>query len=334
MNLARDSQKPAISGSNLESTASSEDLLKDAWASMGRTETGERVEESGASASGSLTSAANKTSSQSDVDRSMTAEEIARLLSEETGRRSTAETQQRPPQPAPQRQRQPQLRPRRAAPTAPPPTRSAPQPTTVSQPPRVPADQAPARRRRGFGWGIFALFWLVASFVGSFLDNVGGSDTPDISIDIPEVTIDFSDLTSTTLGVVGNGTAVNIRDIEPGTCIDTLPIGDIVSDVATVSCDTPHQYELYANTQLAGDDFPGPEVFDLAFEACSVLFFDYVGEAYATSTWYVDVIAPTEEGWTKVNDRAVNCLIYQWDEDAGEVVYLTGTAEGSGDASS
>ena len=60
---------------------------------------------------------------------------------------------------------------------------------------------------------------------------------------------------------------------------------------------------------------------------------DYVGEDYIDSTFYIDPISPTENGWA-AGDRAVNCLLYSWPEDSEEVEYVTGSAEGSGNAQS
>jgi hypothetical protein len=329
--MARKGEKPDYSTSSLQKPVSSEDLLKEAWESMGRLDTGERTGDSSTSRSAEMTSAANLSSTASSEQRA-SAEEIARLLAKETDRRAA----ERRPQPAPpqrrptaeprQRRTQPLQAPERQAP--------APQPVpTQQQPPRGDGGR-PRQGRRGLGWLIFGAIWLIGAFVGLFTEDTSTSP-PDISIDVPDLSIDFSDLTSTTLDPSidsTNVTLLNIRDLEPGTCVVTLPFGEVIDDVATVPCSDPHQYELFANAQLVGNDYPGDDIFSEAFEACGTQFFDYVGEAYATSEWYVDVITPTEQGWNQAGDREVNCLLYLFDDDAEDVSYVTGSAQGTGDA--
>lgn len=334
--MARDSQRPEISESSLEAAVTSADLLKQAWESMGRTSTGDRIEDEATGSSG-RTAAANQVSSlTSMVDaRAASAEEIAQLLRDETARRETTQSGPTPP-PLERPSQPPPPRPRRAEPIfAPPrPTETAPQPSRPQQPRRAETEQSSRRRRRGLGWIVFAVIWLVSSVVGTFLENNESNDPPAVTIEVPDVSIDTSDLTSTTLSVSGSATTVSIRDLEPGACIASLPIGDVINDVATVPCDELHQYELYANAVLSGDEYPGDDVFDEAFEACDVYFENYIGEPYASSEWFVDVITPTRDGWELAKDRSVNCLVYLWDEDAAEVAYVSGSARGSGDPSS
>lgn len=331
--MAREGETPDISTSSLEQPVSSEDLLKQAWESMGRLETGERLGDSSTSRSAEMTSAANLSSTSTSEQRA-SAEEIARLLAEETKKRK--ETERRPQPAPPQRRSTPAPRQRRTEPLRAPERQAPqarPQPVPTQQQPRPTSEDGRRQQgRRGLAWLGFGLIWLIGAIIGIFADD-DSTSTPDISIEVPDVSIDFSDLTSTTLDLsidTEEVTFLNIRDLEPGTCVATLPFGEVVEDVATVPCSEPHQYELFANAQLIGDEYPGDEVFGQAFDACGTRFFDYVGETYATSDWYVDVITPTEEGWNKLADREVNCLLYFWDEDAEDVSYVTGSARGSG----
>lgn len=308
--MARDSQKPDITASSLGNTVSSEDLLKDAWESMGRARSGERLtgEES---QSGAMT-----TSASASRPRTETAEEIAQMLRQETERRQT-------PERSTPTQRQVEPRPRRTTPVQvpPPPVRPRPQapiPTTD--------DGQPRRTRRSLGWVAFAVFWIVASLVGAFLED-SSTDPPDIEIVTPR-----PELTSTTLATAPEAVFVSIRDVEVGQCIAALPAGELVNDVPIVPCDDAHEFEVFANTVLTGEGFPD-DVFDAANDVCLPFFEGYVGESYASSDYFIEVIAPTEGGW-KANDRAVNCLLYLWDQEALEVVSSTGTARDSGGATS
>jgi len=334
--MARKGETPDYDTSSLHKSVSSDDLLKQAWESMGRLDTGEGTGDSSTSRSAEMSAAANVSSIASSEQRA-SAEEIAHLLAQETKNRRAAEPRSQPAPPsrssAPeprQRRTQPlQAPPRQAPPTQPQPAPSPQEPSTTAE------GGQPRRGRGGIAWLVFGLIWLAGAVIGFFTDD-SSTSTPDIDIDIPEVTVDFSDLTSTTLDSsidLDNVTLLSIRDLEPGTCVATLPFGEVIEDVATVPCSEPHQYELFANTELFGSDYPGEGIFTDAFEACGTQFFDYVGETYATSDWYVDVITPTEEGWNKTADREVNCLLYLWDEDAEDVSYVTGSAQGSGDGS-
>ena len=166
-----------------------------------------------------------------------------------------------------------------------------------------------------------------------FFGDDNGNSNPDVDVSISVTTIDFSDLTSTTISATPGTTFVNIRDVAVGQCIESLPVGSIVNDVPVVSCDLPHQYELFGNTQVTGDGFPGDVVFEIATEACIPIFGEYVGEAYFDSLYYIDPIAPTEDGWS-AGDRAVNCLLYSWPDGAESVESITGSAKGTGNATS
>jgi len=349
--VARDENSPDMSNTSLEDVVSSEELLKRAWSTMGRTRQGERVDRSETTSSGAMTSSANAASTASSEARTMAAEDIARLLKAETEQR-----QPTAPQPAPRRASRPAAapaRPRRTTHTElpsltpapsqqPPPPRPTqarrPQPDTQPRPApapaQVPEGQPRPSRRRNLGWLIFAGIWAVSYAVGALSD--GNSSTPDNTAAVTEATVDASGLTSTTLGLgVGDVTMVNIRDVEPGSCIAFLEAGETVDAVPTIPCAEPHQYELFGTPVLA--DAPGQypglgTVRDAAFELCSVEFAEYVGEAYESSRWFIDVLTPTEAGWNATDDREVSCLLYLWDDDVADLVNVSGSAAGTGGA--
>ncbi len=341
--MARD-KTPDVSKSDLKNVKSSEDLLNNAYSSLGMTRRDKRASAKG-SLSAKMASTATSDAIESSEPRTETAEEIAKMLVAETKRRTPARrrsTSQRKQAPPPRRAAPAQSapRPRRTTsqtPPAPPPP-PTPQPVRAPQPAPAPqpqeAQQAKAPSRRGLGWLVFAAIWVVSAIAG-LIGGESDNGIPDISINVPEITIDFGDLTSST--VLGETGFMNIRDVTPGACIEALPLGDIVDDVLVVDCVEEHQYEVFANTTLGDspDTYPGFQpVVDAAQDACSTYFFDYVGETYASSEWYVDVITPTEAGWNKTDDRVVNCLLYIWDQDTGDAIYVDGSARGSGDAGS
>ena len=68
------------------------------------------------------------------------------------------------------------------------------------------------------------------------------------------------------------------------------------------------------------------------YHGFSVEFAEYVGEAYESSRWFIDVLTPTEAGWNATDDREVSCLLYLWDDDVADLVNVSGSAAGTGGA--
>lgn len=106
--------------------------------------------------------------------------------------------------------------------------------------------------------------------------------------------------------------AVNEQDtwIEPGDCFDEAG-GEIVSDIPTIDCALPHDYEAYAEFDIDRADWPGDdEVFTLADQGCYEPFTTYVGltmeESVLDYTYYV----PTQDGWENYGDHAVSCIMF------------------------
>lgn len=349
--MARDKKTRDMSESVKKNLQSSEDLVKNAYSSLGINRK-DKGPSGGDSLSAGMAASASSAAVESAKARTESAEEIAKMLAAETKRRSpaprpAASSRQRsaPPRQAspPPRQASPPSqapRPRRTQSLPPPPVQSrSPQPARAPQPAPAPQPQQPQTQRKapgrsGLGWLAFAAIWVISAIVG-LIGGDSDNSVPDISINVPEITIDSGDLTSSTLATQSGFT--NIREVSPGACIESLPLGDVIDDVLVVGCDESHQYEVFAITTLddAPDTYPSfDEVVDIAFDSCSTYFFDYVGETYASSEWYVDVITPTEVGWNKADDRVVNCLLYIWDEDLGDAIYTEGAARDSGDAAS
>lgn len=130
---------------------------------------------------------------------------------------------------------------------------------------------------------------------------------------------------------------VSVSGLEVGDCFDEPEPDESTpewsSAVYPVSCDDPHMFELYANTDipeslLPAGEYPGDEaVWDAADSVCYSALEDYVGEAYEDSFLEFWSYIPTEASW-KYDDRRVLCVVF--DEDG----MLTGSAEGSGAESS
>ena len=307
-----------------ETPVSSDELIKRAWDSIGRAESGERSAEKSDSASGVMTSSANVSSTASSAERTLAAEEIARLLREEEPRRQPSP---RPTKPARPRRvaasDSPPPRPRRAPPIEVPHTQQAP---SQLPPPRVPPQRtpeqgqpAPARRAGRPGWLVFVVIAALLSIVGRFADD-GQSESSDPAETIPATTEPFG----------RDSLLMSEADLEPGLCVLWLPAGENAV-VATVPCAEPHQYEVFGvvDAAAASAEYSGAEeTYDLGLEACFEEFSDYVGESYVESPWYIEAIPPTEAEWVGEGDRSATCLLFQLGPDG--YLYSEGSARDSG----
>lgn len=100
---------------------------------------------------------------------------------------------------------------------------------------------------------------------------------------------------------------------------------EIVSDVPTIDCALPHDYEVYASIQLDKAVWPGDdEIFSLADDACLAPFATWVGIPFENSTLDYTYYVPTEDGWNNYDDREVSCIMF---DPAGQT---TGTFLASG----
>lgn len=122
--------------------------------------------------------------------------------------------------------------------------------------------------------------------------------------------------------IVGGGTT-DVFTLQPGDCLRDDTASDEVTDVPTVPCSEPHEYEVYGEVVLEGDEFPGDDVINQqADEGCYAQFAAFVGIAYEDSVLDYTYYTPLQDGWEQLDDRLVTCLIY----DAGET---TGTLAGA-----
>lgn len=99
-----------------------------------------------------------------------------------------------------------------------------------------------------------------------------------------------------------------------------------LSGVGGVPCSTAHDNEIYAQTQMPQDAYPGREkVLAVAEDYCFAQFEPYVGKSYETSVLDITYIYPTEESWNQVNDREVSCAVFDMSYEK-----LVGSMRGSG----
>ena len=120
----------------------------------------------------------------------------------------------------------------------------------------------------------------------------------------------------------------NVFELEEGDCFNQEESEEI-ADVDIVSCNDPHQYEVYAVVSIAeplGLPFPGPNrVADVAANLCLERFEEFVARPYADSLLEISTLSPSLESWEDLDDREVICSLYDLED-----IYMEGSMLGSG----
>ena len=112
--------------------------------------------------------------------------------------------------------------------------------------------------------------------------------------------------------------APGVFTANPGECIDSI-------DPSTmISCDDPHDREVFYTYNIDDTEFPGEEALQEEVRAeCSAQFEAYVGAPYEESSFEVSSMYPSEATFSQAGDTEVICLL-----DSAEPV--TGSAFQSG----
>lgn len=133
-----------------------------------------------------------------------------------------------------------------------------------------------------------------------------------------------------------------VDEIAVGDCLN-IPEEDVFYEIDPIECSEAHELEVFAIVDLANEPsdvtmdidfslsavYPGDDaVTEAAFAACYDRFEGYVGTPYEESVLYMDVFTPTFEGWTEVDDRIANCLVFEVDANAEAIVMSTGSLQG------
>ena len=131
-------------------------------------------------------------------------------------------------------------------------------------------------------------------------------------------------------GSLTSGGTVTVDELRVGDCFDADDETEI-SDVDGIPCADPHDYEVFAVQDRAGETYPTEAEFDTIFGSlCVPAFESYVGSDYTTSALYAGMITPSESTWDD-GDREYICYLYEpVDDSLTENVPQTGSAEGSG----
>ena len=116
---------------------------------------------------------------------------------------------------------------------------------------------------------------------------------------------------------------VDAFSIKVGDCLNDATVSEEVTTIPLVDCSEPHDSEIFARTDLAGDTFPGNDSLEteLATFCRGDVFTQFIGVAYADSRYDTSGYYPSDESWAS-GDRELLCTV--WDPDA----QVTGTLAG------
>lgn len=118
-------------------------------------------------------------------------------------------------------------------------------------------------------------------------------------------------------------TDADVFALSVGQCLNDTE-GTEVSEVPLVDCAKEHDFEVYSDFEIPGDEFPGADAIDAQADAeCLTDFEQFVGISYDESAYGYTYFTPTEGSWTDGDDRLVSCLI---GDPNGKV---TGTLKGA-----
>lgn len=119
----------------------------------------------------------------------------------------------------------------------------------------------------------------------------------------------------------------SVMNLQIGDCFNYDDSGSTVSKVDFVSCDAPHMYEVYNNSDIDDSVYSSVPTGDALDEeiqkACFSAFESYVGIPYPDSIYHVQSLQPTVGSWAG-GDRTINCLI-----TSADGTELVGSVRGS-----
>lgn len=106
--------------------------------------------------------------------------------------------------------------------------------------------------------------------------------------------------------------SVMLFDLELGDCLNDadIPLRSDMTDASRVSCDDPHDSELFAILGVEGSAFPGEsELVAQGQSRCARAFGDFVGTPFANSTLDFRFYYPTASSWAQ-GDRTIYCVAF------------------------
>ncbi|MGZ4513636.1 MAG: septum formation family protein [Mycobacterium sp.] len=120
--------------------------------------------------------------------------------------------------------------------------------------------------------------------------------------------------------IVFDDGSVQATNIKTGDCIADAPAdGANVTRLPKVSCDEPHEGEVYAMIRVSGDTFPGQTAMQSEYEQrCMSALESYAPDAANDPGISGFLLYPSQETWDR-GDRDVACIAITTDKRTGSI---------------
>lgn len=117
-------------------------------------------------------------------------------------------------------------------------------------------------------------------------------------------------------GQVVEGSEIDIFALSVGDCMPAGEANGEISEASVVPCTEPHSDEVYFEFKLEDGEFPEADAINAETEAqCIPAFEEFVDIAWEESTLEVYPITPTKDTWDRMDDRIVQCVIFDPADD-------------------
>ena len=103
----------------------------------------------------------------------------------------------------------------------------------------------------------------------------------------------------------------SVLELAVGTCVNDAetPLGADLAEVPTVSCDEPHDSELYAIVTATDGPYPGVDMLVAeGQDKCQAVFTEFVGIDFRSSLLDYHFYYPTPSSWAQ-GDRSIYCMV-------------------------
>jgi len=135
----------------------------------------------------------------------------------------------------------------------------------------------------------------------------------------PETTVDAGEV------ALEEALSAPVLGLEVGTCVNDAdtPLSADIAEVPSVSCQEPHDSELYALISVADVSYPvADQLIEQGQGSCQSEFGDFVGIDFRSSLLDFYFYYPTPSSWA-AGDRLIYCMVF----DPG--MQVKGTLEGA-----
>ncbi|QMU98331.1 hypothetical protein FVO59_14930 [Microbacterium esteraromaticum] len=127
-------------------------------------------------------------------------------------------------------------------------------------------------------------------------------------------------------GQVTSESNIDIFELKVGDCkLADDATSTELSDTNVVRCSDPHDEEIFYEFDLPDGDFPAADAVEqTVWETCDPQFEAFVGISELDSALTYAYFSPTQDGWERLGDRTIQCVLYS--EDGTQ---LEGSAKGT-----